>query len=353
MKTIFTIAYLLISGISFGQRAPELLELANPLIWPPHITIGPQGHLYAIDAKANTVYKVDRITKHRTEILDSTASLAQPVAIAVDAKQNVFICDRGRVLKWTNATNALTTIAGSGWPGNGGNEGLARESDVNPSGVAVDSLGRVFINDIDIESGAKRLRMIDSGLGLIQDFGPGADVLLGSYSDRMYLFERDELQQMVFLVAIDTAPGEGPVYTTDFRNALTANDNDLPPALEMDQLGHLRVAPDYADHVHSLPMCQHDCAPKGQLHEAESSSFQPAFEFYPNPTRGQIFIQGDGMESGTVVTVRNLQGQVIQSMTAQAATAVMNLDSVTQPGIYLLQFYQKGALKVSKKLVYR
>jgi trimeric autotransporter adhesin len=79
------------------------------------------------------------------------ARLSAPFGLAVDAAGNLFIVDGGnhRVRKMST-DGIITTVAGNGTAGSSGDGGLATEAQLNgPFGVAVDSVGNLFIADRD------------------------------------------------------------------------------------------------------------------------------------------------------------------------------------------------------------
>jgi trimeric autotransporter adhesin len=78
------------------------------------------------------------------------ASLAEPSGIAVDSAGNVFIADRTfcRIREVSAQTGIITTIAGTDTCYYNGDGGPATSADLNnPSGVALDTSGNIFIAD--------------------------------------------------------------------------------------------------------------------------------------------------------------------------------------------------------------
>jgi len=83
-------------------------------------------------------------------IAATSAQLSQPYGVALDTAGNIYIGDSGnnRVRKVIISTGFIATIAGTGTCGFSGDAGPATSAELcSPSGVAVDSLGRVFIAD--------------------------------------------------------------------------------------------------------------------------------------------------------------------------------------------------------------
>ncbi|MCA1683634.1 MAG: hypothetical protein LC708_00665, partial [Actinobacteria bacterium] len=81
----------------------------------------------------------------------TSAQLNTPGGIDVDSAGNLFIADESnfRVRRVDRATGTITTVAGNGTSGAGGDGGPATAAQVNPLDVAVDSLGNVLIAQPD------------------------------------------------------------------------------------------------------------------------------------------------------------------------------------------------------------
>jgi hypothetical protein len=79
------------------------------------------------------------------------AELDDPQGVAVDALGNVFIADTdNQRIREMRTDGVITTVAGNGTQGHSGDGGAATNAELNnPSGVAVDAFGNVFIADTD------------------------------------------------------------------------------------------------------------------------------------------------------------------------------------------------------------
>ncbi len=68
--------------------------------------------------------------------------------VAVDGHGNLFVSDGNANIQRVSSSGAVATVAGNGIPGYSGDGGAAINAQLsNPSGVAVDSNGNLFIAD--------------------------------------------------------------------------------------------------------------------------------------------------------------------------------------------------------------
>ena len=127
--------------------------------------------------------------------LATEAFLTSPRGVAVDNHGNVYIADteNHRVRKLDAESGVITTIAGTGEEGYGGDEGPATEAKLNwPTGVAVDDAGNVYIADRNNE----RIRRVNPegiittfagtgewGYDSDEDGGPATEALLNWPAD--------------------------------------------------------------------------------------------------------------------------------------------------------------------------
>ena len=142
------------------------------LAYPDDVAVDGAGNLYIAESSDDRVRKVDS-TGTITTIAGTgrfgfrgdggpavKADLFNPSGVAVDGAGNLYIADvSNHRIRKVDSTGTITTIAGTGGSGFSGDGGPAVEAKLyNPRGVAVDGAGNLYI----AESGNERIRKVDS-----------------------------------------------------------------------------------------------------------------------------------------------------------------------------------------------
>ncbi len=161
-----------------GDQGPALLaQIGNP----GALAVDALGNLYFTDG--NRVRAVDE----RSGIIETfagtgdagfsgdngpatAAELSAPSSVAVDAQFNVFVADTAnqRVRRIDGRSSIITTVAGNGTAGSGGDGGPAVAAMLNtPQSIALDASGDLIIAD----TGNGLIRRVNGSNGVISTIG--------------------------------------------------------------------------------------------------------------------------------------------------------------------------------------
>ena len=210
-----------VAGRTFsGDGGPATLA---QLHYPPGLTVDGGGNIYITDRRNHRIRKVDATTGTITTIAGTgesgfnqdggpatQAQLYYPEDVAVDGAGDIYIADTNnrRIRRVDATTGTITTVAGTGVQGHGGDGGPATQAQLYfPAGVAVDGAGNIYIGD----SRNHRIRKVDATTGTITTIaGTGAP---GSSADGDLAIQAQ--LNLPYGVAVD---GTGNVYIADANN---------------------------------------------------------------------------------------------------------------------------------------
>ena len=154
-----------IGPVSPGQVYPIAgVPAVNAVLYnPTALAQDSQGNLYIAQGGSNVVSKVS-VNGIITTIVGNLvagnsgdggsgakAQLNAPFGVAIDASGNLFIADSNNArIRKVSTAGIITTVAGNGTSGYGGDGGPATNAQLaRPCGVALDSVGNLFIADTD------------------------------------------------------------------------------------------------------------------------------------------------------------------------------------------------------------
>ena len=189
-------------------------------------------------------------------------NLDSPDGVAVDTSGNFYIAEylENRIDKVTASTGIITVVAGNNGIGSSGDGGAATAAQLNdPTGVAVDAAGNIYIAD----SANNRIRKVTASNGIITTVaGTGKAGFSGdggsATSAELYepygvavdgngnIYIADNRNQRIRMVTVSTGnittvAGNGGVYT-DFGSIATNTGLWSPEALAVDATGDIYIA---------------------------------------------------------------------------------------------------------------
>ncbi len=166
-----------------GYNGDNIAANSAQLNGPGGLALDGNGNLYIADTANNRIRKVVLSTGKITTVAGTgnpalsgdggpaiNAELQLPLAMAIDPQGNVYIADtlNNVVRKLTVASGKISAFAGGG--GVLGDGGPATSAQIiNPTGLALDQLGNLYISDI----GHSRIRKVLTSGKIITVVGPG------------------------------------------------------------------------------------------------------------------------------------------------------------------------------------
>ena len=285
---------------------------------PSGVAVDGSGNLFIADTNSHRIRKVSAATGVITTLAGNgtqgfggdwgaatSALLYGPVGIAVDGSGNVFVADRlnSRIRKVSAATGVITTVAGNGTRGFSGDGRAATDAQLNvPSGVAVDGSGNLFIADTN----SHRIRKVSAATGVMTTLAVNS--VLGFSGDGGAATGAQLYDP--FDVAVD---GRGSVFIADFGNH------------------RIRQLTTLASVAAALPAA--------------------AVQLYPNPAPGAftVLVPAEAGTLGTQAELLNALGQPVRRQAAVIGAPFMMETAGLAPGVYTLRL-QAGTTVLAKRV---
>jgi sugar lactone lactonase YvrE len=314
------------------------------------------GNVYVADQQNHRIRKISPAgvvttfagsSQGYADGIATVARFSTPVGVATDAAGNVYVADyyNNKIRKITSA-GVVSTLAGS-TQGYADGTGTAAQF-YNPSGVALDAAGNVYVADYN----NNRIRKITPA-GIVSTFA-GSGIAVGSLDGigtaAMFYYPNG--------VATD---GVGNVYVADFNNneirkitpeavvsTLAGNGNSGAT----DGIGALAqfkyptgVATDAAGNVYISDTSNHRIRKIAQTLGVTQNDIPSKITIYPNPVAKLLTVQ---LENDCVldkISIADLSGKIILTQSQNSNT--INVENLAQ-GIYILEAYSGEDKYVSK-----
>lgn len=234
---------------------------------PSGVASDSQGNIFIADFNNNRIRRVDALTGIITTYAGSGASgtggdggqallapLLSPHSVALDAQDNLYIGTALNVRRVDASTGVISTVAGTITPGFSGDGGPAAQAQLNqPHGIALDAAGNLYIAD----SLNHRVRRVDAASGNIETVaGTGAGGGTGGSGDGgpALLAELDEPHY----VAVDS---QGNLYIAEWGASgnirrVDAATGDIETVAYLTQAEGMAIGPN--DQLYAVDSADHN-----------------------------------------------------------------------------------------------
>jgi gliding motility-associated-like protein len=173
LGVVTTLAGNVIGGSADGTGTAA--RFTNPM----GVAVDAAGNVYVSDSGNNTIRKITPAgvvttiagsgAKGNLDGTGAAASFNNPVGLASDAAGNLYVADAGNnLIRMITIAGVVSTIAGNNAKGNANGAALNATFN-NPSGIAIDLAGNIFISD----SGNNLIRMLSPAGFVITLAGSG------------------------------------------------------------------------------------------------------------------------------------------------------------------------------------
>ncbi len=281
------------------------------------------------------------------------ASLNYPWGITFDTSGNLYIADiQNNCIRKVNTSGTITTVAGNGIQGYSGDGGLATSGELStPYGIAFDASGNLYISDL----GNNVIRKVNS-FGIISTFagngtlgygGDGGIATLATLNfpayvlfdgiNNMYIadYYNHRIRKVNNSGIITTIVGNGVAgYSGDGGSPISAQLNG-PYSFAFNMSGNLYIADSKNHRIRMVNL-----GINTNIKENPENNYLTIF---PNPCKDKLYINHQ-KQSVQSIKISDIFGNEILKV---AETDVIDI-ALLQPGIYFLHLALDNSVLIKK-----
>ncbi len=367
------------TGMSSGYNGDGIPATDAQLYFPGSIVFDSQDNIYIADAGNGRIRKIDATTGIISTILGgaisgfsgdggpaSAASISGVADIWFDSRYNLYVSDGGneRVRK-INTSGIITTVAGNGTAGWGGDGGMATAATIQSiNGICTDTIGNLYL----AQTNDARVRKVDvtgrittvagnGSMGPTGDGGPSTAATLDPVrlvcdkAGNLFIscYSNNNIRKIDNAGIIHTIAGTGISGFSGDDSIATDAKLHISFGLAFDTCGNLYFADKDNSRIRKVafnPLCL-DNLVVGSVKDATMS-------IYPNPAYEVVNV--DNLKAAASYRLLNLVGVVQQQGSLKEGNNSISVASLPQ-GVYLLELTSlsfgegRGEVKTVTKIV--
>ena len=343
-----------VAGFSGDNGPATSAQLNNPT----GVAIDTLGNVYIADISNYRVRKINAQTGIITTVVGNggstslgdggpatNASLTGAENVYFSASGDLFVLDFGAKIRKVNSAGIIKTVAGNGLSGYSGDGGPATKAQINPTAIATDIEGNLFIADW----GNARVRKVSAttsiittvaGTGIASYIGDGLSCLTANiapfdikFDDYGNLFIADKNNNRIRRVdasgIITTVAGTG--------NSGFSGDNGLatfakiygPEGVCFDSCGNIYIADCQNRRIRKItyPHC-HYLEVENENRPSENLSI------YPNPVNSLLHI--DNLQTPATYRLLSIIGAVVQLGNLKEGNNSISVAAIPA-GVYIIE----------------
>ncbi len=298
-------------------------------------------------------------------IAATSAQLAAPIDLCFDRMGNLYIADYGtgcRVRR-IDASGIINTFAGTGYPIYGGDGGLADTTSIDPpSAICFDTAGNLYIGDWHgyvQKVNTSGIISTYAGIGVSGSGGDGTPATSAMTEPFKLAFDRhgnlfiaeygfNKIRMVSSAGIITTVAGTGISGFSGDGGLATAAKMDHPAGLTVDSCNNLYIADSrtyYIRKVNFHPACG---MPDATTSVNSPLSTVVELSIYPNPVNEELHI--DNVLPNTEYNLYDLMGLSLQQ--GHLKQSNNNISLMPLPaGMYMVELKNEEGRKFIKKIV--
>ncbi len=354
-----------------GYSGDGGLATAAALNAPFGITVDASGNFYIPDFVNNRIRKVNTSGIITTVAgngiggyngdggIATVSEIFGPFAVAFDASGNMYISEyNNNRIRMVNTSGIISTFAGNGIAGFGGDGGLATTAQLkNPSGIAFDLAGNLYIADCN----NNRIRKVntagiittvagngtggfngDGGLATSAElFGPDG-ITLDSVGN-LYIADdsNNRIRKVSTTGVISTIAGNGIMGFSGDGGLATSAEIGNPNGICFDNIGNLYIADTDNNRIREVT----------NVESINDVTVDHLISIYPNPFFTQTILQPAEQLKNATLTVDNCFGQTVAKIkNINGQTITFTRDNLAS-GLYFARLTQDNQIIATVKLV--